>query len=129
MCFVNYFIFYSNIIVEFYQIVSTMNGATATRGALIVIEGLDRSGKSTQCQRIIQSLTLKGYPVKAMKFPGSVCVCILILPFVCFYFLACNVGKTADHEHAFLPSCLYAMALLINKQHCYYACPIHTTLG
>ncbi|KAL8648569.1 MAG: hypothetical protein Q9210_004912 [Variospora velana] len=35
-----------------------------TRGALIVIEGLDRAGKSTQCERLSQALEQQGHSVK-----------------------------------------------------------------
>ena len=43
----------------------------ATRGALIVIEGLDRAGKSTQCERLCQRLKQKGHSVKLLRFPGK----------------------------------------------------------
>ncbi|CAG0881967.1 unnamed protein product [Cyprideis torosa] len=39
------------------------------RGALIVLEGCDRSGKSTQCRFIIEYLTRKGLKVEALEFP------------------------------------------------------------
>ncbi|MCJ1429155.1 Thymidylate kinase, partial [Sticta canariensis] len=41
----------------------------ATRGALIVIEGLDRAGKSTQCERLCQHLEQQGHSVKLLRFP------------------------------------------------------------
>lgn len=48
--------------------------AEGTRGALIVIEGLDRAGKSTQCERLASRLETQGHQVKRMRFPGtSVC--------------------------------------------------------
>lgn len=40
------------------------------RGALIVLEGCDRSGKSTQCTRLIERLTKEGKNVALWKFPG-----------------------------------------------------------
>ena len=43
----------------------------ATRGALIVIEGLDRAGKSTQCERLCQHLEQQGHSVKLLRFPGK----------------------------------------------------------
>ena len=53
-----------------------MNGSQGeskpTRGALIVFEGCDRSGKTTQCGMLMKSLEAKGHPVKLMKFPGEV---------------------------------------------------------
>ena len=42
-----------------------------SRGALIVVEGIDRSGKSTQCSRLVQALRKNGHQVKGLKFPGS----------------------------------------------------------
>ncbi|KAJ3090776.1 hypothetical protein HK102_002735 [Quaeritorhiza haematococci] len=40
-----------------------------SRGALIVVEGCDRSGKSTQCQMLQERLQAAGHNVQAMKFP------------------------------------------------------------
>jgi len=40
------------------------------RGAFIVFEGLDRSGKSSQSQRLAASLKDKGHDVKAIRFPN-----------------------------------------------------------
>nr|XP_018917503.1 PREDICTED: thymidylate kinase [Bemisia tabaci] len=39
------------------------------RGALIVLEGCDRSGKSTQCKRLVEALNNKGIPSQLMRFP------------------------------------------------------------
>lgn len=41
------------------------------RGALIVVEGLDRAGKSTQCERLCQRLKREGRPVKRLRFPSK----------------------------------------------------------
>ena len=41
------------------------------RGALIVVEGLDRAGKSTQCEHLSASLENYGHIVKRMRFPGK----------------------------------------------------------
>ncbi|KAH7134988.1 thymidylate kinase-domain-containing protein [Dendryphion nanum] len=40
-----------------------------TRGKLIVFEGLDRSGKSTQCELLVESLRKEGVAVKHRRFP------------------------------------------------------------
>jgi len=45
--------------------------STPQRGALLVIEGLDRAGKSTQHARLCQNLENKGHRVKRMRFPGN----------------------------------------------------------
>ncbi|KAI4719493.1 thymidylate kinase [Aureobasidium sp. EXF-10727] len=39
------------------------------RGKLIVFEGLDRSGKSTQCERLVSYLSQSGLSVKHRRFP------------------------------------------------------------
>ncbi len=41
------------------------------RGVLIVVEGLDRAGKTSQCQLLLGSLQQRGYQVKYIKFPGD----------------------------------------------------------
>lgn len=41
------------------------------RGYLIVVEGLDRSGKSTQCQKLVESFEAQGKRVRYVKFPGQ----------------------------------------------------------
>lgn len=40
------------------------------RGALIVLEGLDRSGKTTQVKLLEQRFVELGKKVKVMRFPG-----------------------------------------------------------
>ena len=40
------------------------------RGLLIVFEGLDRAGKTTQSQRLLESLQSEGYRVKLFRFPN-----------------------------------------------------------
>lgn len=40
------------------------------RGRLIVFEGLDRSGKSTQCARLVDHLQAQGQKVEYMRFPN-----------------------------------------------------------
>ena len=50
---------------------STSEMVDTQRGAFIVIEGLDRSGKSTQCERLCARLEHEGHEVKRMRFPGG----------------------------------------------------------
>lgn len=42
---------------------------TGKRGMMIVIEGLDRSGKSTQSTKLFEYLKSKGHKVEQLKFP------------------------------------------------------------
>jgi polyphosphate kinase 2 (PPK2 family) len=41
------------------------------RGALIVLEGLDRSGKSSQAAHLAENLRQRGHSVKSLQFPGE----------------------------------------------------------
>lgn len=43
------------------------------RGALVVLEGLDRSGKTTQVKLLEQRFVELGRKVKVMRFPGMYC--------------------------------------------------------
>ena len=40
------------------------------RGHLIVVEGLDRSGKTTQCEMLCEDIRGLDKDVKYIKFPG-----------------------------------------------------------
>ncbi|KAK4819705.1 hypothetical protein QYF61_010799 [Mycteria americana] len=40
------------------------------RGALIVLEGVDRAGKSTQGRRLVEALRAAGYRADLLRFPG-----------------------------------------------------------
>jgi dTMP kinase len=42
---------------------------TSRRGALIVFEGVDRCGKTTQTTRLVDTLTKRGKDVRLMRFP------------------------------------------------------------
>ncbi|KAF2841239.1 thymidylate kinase [Patellaria atrata CBS 101060] len=39
------------------------------RGKLVVFEGLDKAGKSTQCARLIETLQKRGHQVRHQRFP------------------------------------------------------------
>lgn len=41
------------------------------RGAFIVMEGLDRAGKTTQVEKLADALHESGRNVKTMRFPGE----------------------------------------------------------
>lgn len=52
-----------------------MNKTGSKRGALIVLEGCDRSGKSTQCELLVRSLAESGVNVKSIRCPGKIEIC------------------------------------------------------
>mmetsp|Transcript_3429 Transcript_3429/g.4355 ORF Transcript_3429/g.4355 Transcript_3429/m.4355 type:complete len:208 (+) Transcript_3429:80-703(+) len=39
------------------------------RGVFVVLEGVDRSGKSTQCRRLVETLEKRGRSASLMRFP------------------------------------------------------------
>ncbi|XP_006637737.1 thymidylate kinase [Lepisosteus oculatus] len=39
------------------------------RGAFIVLEGVDRAGKTTQCKKLVQALQESGHRAEIMRFP------------------------------------------------------------
>ncbi|XP_061895540.1 thymidylate kinase isoform X3 [Entelurus aequoreus] len=39
------------------------------RGALIVLEGVDKAGKSTQCKKLVEALQQSGHPAEVIRFP------------------------------------------------------------
>ena len=45
--------------------------AEQQRGAFIVLEGLDRSGKTTQVTKLVQKIKGMNRPCTLMKFPGK----------------------------------------------------------
>ena len=47
------------------------------RGKLIVFEGLDRAGKSTQCQLLVEALQKEGRDARVMRFPGTYFQCCI----------------------------------------------------
>lgn len=50
---------------------SSSQGEAHGRGALVALEGLDRSGKTTQVKLLEQRFVEAGRKVKAMRFPGG----------------------------------------------------------
>lgn len=46
------------------------SSVTSKRGAFIVVEGLDRAGKTTQVKRLADKLSAKGHTVQSIRFPG-----------------------------------------------------------
>lgn len=41
------------------------------RGAFIVLEGIDRTGKTTQAKLLVDFLASKNVPSVSMRFPGT----------------------------------------------------------
>ena len=41
------------------------------RGALIVLEGCDKSGKSTQCKKLVDYLVSQSRQAELWRFPGK----------------------------------------------------------
>jgi len=52
-----------------FQIKPARMSAAVKRGALIVFEGCDRSGKTTQVQRLVERLNSQGKASRMMRFP------------------------------------------------------------
>lgn len=51
---------------------STSNGRNGSkRGAFIVLEGVDRCGKSTQVVKLVERLQAQGFAAEAIRFPGA----------------------------------------------------------
>jgi len=50
---------------------STMSRPNCSRGALIVLEGCDRAGKSTQCRKLVQILNERNIQAEYVGFPGK----------------------------------------------------------
>ena len=63
------------------------------RGALIVLEGCDKTGKTTQAQRLVQSLNNAGKPAMFMRFPDRTTEIGKIID----SYLKCNI-ELEDHS-------------------------------
>ena len=44
---------------------------SSPRGALVVLEGCDRSGKTTQCKRLVKALNAENIDAEYCRFPGE----------------------------------------------------------
>lgn len=49
----------------------TISHFRTMRGSFIVLEGLDRSGKSSQCEKLVETLEKEGIKTVALRFPGE----------------------------------------------------------
>lgn len=52
---------------------SLSSKTSPVRGAFVVLEGLDRSGKTTQVELLAKKLRDEGRDVEVMRFPGESC--------------------------------------------------------
>lgn len=55
---------------EKYPFSTMLEQVNRERGALIIVEGCDRSGKTTQCHLLNKNLSQE-FEVKSMKYPGK----------------------------------------------------------
>ena len=49
------------------------------RGAFVLLEGVDRSGKSTQCKRLVDYLNANGIRSKLYGFPSTMVYSMLLM--------------------------------------------------
>lgn len=75
------------------------------KGKLIVIEGLDGSGKATQAEALVQSLTAKGYPVRKVSFPDYASDSSALVKM----YLSGQFGKDPMDVNAYAASAFYAV--------------------
>ena len=74
-------------------------------GKLIVIEGLDGSGKNTQAQRLADTLAAQGCNVRKISFPQYDSPSSALVKM----YLAGDFGKSADSVNAYAASSFYAV--------------------
>ena len=75
------------------------------RGKLIVIEGLDGSGKATQAQALVDKLTERGLPVRKVSFPNYESDSSALVKM----YLAGQFGSRPDDVNAYAASSFYAV--------------------
>jgi dTMP kinase len=70
--------------------------AMVERGAFIVLEGLDRSGKTTQATKLVQRIKGMDKPCTLMKFPGKHLHSLSAEPDCMFVDRTTMIGKMID---------------------------------
>ena len=55
----------------FFRWITSRTMTSKNRGALIVIEGVDKTGKSTQSKMLVDALLAQGKQAELVKFPGT----------------------------------------------------------
>ena len=76
-----------------------------SKGRLIVLEGLDGSGKATQAKLLAASLAAKGLPVREITFPNYASDSSALVRM----YLAGQFGEKPDDVNAYAASSLYAV--------------------
>ena len=76
-----------------------------SRGKLIVLEGLDGSGKATQAKRLAASLSAEGRPVREITFPNYESDSSALVRM----YLAGQFGEKPDDVNAYAASSFYAV--------------------
>ena len=76
-----------------------------SRGKLIVLEGLDGSGKATQAKRLAAALTAEGRPVREITFPNYESDSSALVRM----YLAGQFGARPDDVNAYAASSFYAV--------------------
>ena len=74
-------------------------------GKLIVLEGLDGSGKATQAQRLFDALRAEGREARLISFPNYKSDSSALVRM----YLAGNFGRSADDVNAYAASSFYAV--------------------
>ncbi len=74
-------------------------------GKLIVIEGLDGSGKATQARRLYETLQQKGIPVRKVSFPDYASDSSALVKM----YLAGEFGKDPSAVNAYAASTFFAV--------------------
>lgn len=75
------------------------------KGKLIVIEGLDGSGKATQAEELVKNLTAKGYSVRKVAFPDYASDSSVLVKM----YLSGQFGKDPMDVNAYAASAFYAV--------------------
>lgn len=76
-----------------------------SKGRLIVIEGLDGSGKATQAKLLAEQLAEQGYPVRQVTFPDYASDSSALVKM----YLAGQFGQKPDDVNAYAASSFYAV--------------------
>ena len=76
-----------------------------SRGKLIVLEGLDGSGKATQAKRLAAALAAEGRPVREITFPNYESDSSALVRM----YLAGQFGEKPDDVNAYAASSFYAV--------------------